>query len=72
MVGQVEEGRIVAVHVPVQPLHDVAERVDMSDIGLGAEKLGEGLELSEERGLADPADIAGRDREFDRIHAELL
>ena len=69
IVRQAEEGRIVAVHVPVEAPHDVRKRLDVSHLGLLAIPLGKGVDRAQVVGIGDAAFAPGAERVFDRLHA---
>ena len=69
IVRQAMEGRVVAVHVLVQALHDVRKCLDMTDFGLFPVPFGEGIDRAKVVGIGD-ATIATRvQRVFQRFHA---
>ena len=49
------EGRIVAVHVLVETLHDVRKRLDVGDVGLLPEPFGERIDRAQIFGIGNAA-----------------
>ncbi len=60
------------MHVAVQALHDVRQRVHVRDVRLRAQEFRETLEVCQELRLADAARSRGRHRVLDGIQAEEL
>ena len=67
VLGDLVPGRIVAVHVLVQPLDDVGVAVDMADLGSGPQPDGKRLQVLQVFGIADATRFPGLHRELDRV-----
>ena len=69
VLGQAVEGRVVAVHVLVEALHDVRECLDMNDFGLSPVPFSEGIDRAQVVGIGDAAFATRAQRVFQRLHA---
>ena len=61
------KGRVIAIHVHVQPFDGVAEDANMADLGLRAQEFGKGVERVKISDRIDAALDSGIDRIFQHI-----